>query len=97
MYVSEISSRFSRGMSTPAIRAMLNLSLTLALLVPRVVADDAHRTVAANHLALVAHLFDRRPDLHLRSCPFDFLACLGRLHAPLPSGRFAVVSLGIYL
>src|SRR5262249_45598810 len=38
--------------------------LTLALLVTRVVADDAHRTMPADHLALVAHLFHGRSDLH---------------------------------
>src|SRR4051812_27164198 len=62
MYVSEISSRFSRGMSTPEIRAMVLLALTL--LVTRVYADDTHRAVAADHLALVAHLFHRRSNLH---------------------------------
>src|SRR6187551_963604 len=65
MYVSEISNRFSRGMSTPEIRAMLLLALTL--LVARVDADDPHRAVAADHLALVAHLLDRRSDLHRAS------------------------------
>src|SRR6186713_1752203 len=65
MYVSEISNRFSRGMSTPQIRAMLLLALTL--LVARVDADDPHRAVAADHLALVAHLLDRRSDLHRAS------------------------------
>src|SRR5262245_48461976 len=56
-------------MSTPAIRAMnelpLPLLLTLALLVARVLADDAHRAVAADHLALLTHLLDRRTDLHV--------------------------------
>src|SRR4029078_7910222 len=65
MYVSEISNRFSRGMSTPEIRAMLLLALTL--LVTRVDADDPHRAVAADHLALVAHLLDRRSNLHRTS------------------------------
>src|SRR5215831_13911144 len=66
MYVSAISSRFSRGMSTPAIRAMNRLlrPSALPLLVARVVADDAHGTVPADHLALVAHLLDRRSNLH---------------------------------
>jgi hypothetical protein len=53
MYVSDTSSRFSRGMSTPAIRAMALLALPL--LVARIGADDPHRAVAADHLALLAH------------------------------------------
>src|SRR3954462_2710957 len=61
MYVSEISSRFSRGMSTPAIRAM---HLPLNLLVARVRADDPHLAVAADHLAVLAHTLDRRSYLH---------------------------------
>ncbi len=32
--------------------------LTLALFVARVLADDPHRTVAADHLALVTDLLD---------------------------------------
>src|SRR6266508_4532461 len=63
MYVSDTSSRFSRGMSTPAILA-ISLYLTLSLLVARVWADDPDRAVAADHLALLAHLLDRRTDLH---------------------------------
>jgi hypothetical protein len=57
-----ISNRFSRGMSTPAIRA---IPLSLPLLVARVLADDHHAPVAANHLAPVAHLLDARLDLHV--------------------------------
>jgi hypothetical protein len=38
--------------------------LTLPLLVARIVADDPDRAVPADHLALVAHLFDRRANLH---------------------------------
>src|SRR3954454_10143181 len=66
MYVSEISSRFSRGMSTPAIRAMNRLLYpsTLPLLVTRVVTDDTDGPVSADHLALVAHLLDRRSNFH---------------------------------
>src|SRR5512142_1992958 len=62
MYVSEISNRFSRGMSTPEIRAIVLLALTL--LVARVDADDPHRAVPTDHLALVAHLLYRRTNLH---------------------------------
>src|SRR6266540_2447230 len=95
MYVSEISSRFSRGMSTPAMRAIPIASvaaaqdtcaaavrsdakfvpgasvrplLSLALLVTRVLADDAHRPVPAYHLALLTDLLDRRTDLHPLPC-----------------------------
>src|SRR3954451_22767018 len=49
-------------MSTPEIRAMVLLALTL--LVARVLADDAHRTVSADNLALLSHLLDRGSDLH---------------------------------
>jgi hypothetical protein len=66
--VSEISNRFSRGISTPAIRAMfvlvLSLDLALALLVARVLTDDLDATVPADHAALLAHGFDARSDLH---------------------------------
>jgi hypothetical protein len=36
----------------------------LALLVPGVLADDAHRTVSADHLALLTDLLDGGSDLH---------------------------------
>jgi hypothetical protein len=36
----------------------------LALLVARVLANDAHDALAADDLALVANLFDGRTDLH---------------------------------
>src|SRR3954452_4849673 len=49
-------------MATPAIQAILFLTLTL--LVTLVGADHAHGTMPADHLALVAHFLDRRPDLH---------------------------------
>src|SRR5690242_12222252 len=72
MYWSEISIRFSRGRSTPAIRAILDsllvtgaAGLALALLVARVRgADDPHDTLALDDLALVANLLHRRADLH---------------------------------
>jgi hypothetical protein len=38
--------------------------LALPLLVARVGADDAHRAVAADHLALLAHLLHRGTDFH---------------------------------
>jgi hypothetical protein len=64
--VSEISNRFSRGMSTPEIRANVGAPvLALALLVPRVRTDDTHRSVATDHLALLADLLDRRSDFHV--------------------------------
>src|SRR5688500_18237461 len=62
MYVRLISNRLSRGMSMLAIRAIRSLSLPL--LVPRVLADDHYAPMAADHLALVAHLLDARFDLH---------------------------------
>src|SRR5205085_8711569 len=58
-----ISSRFSRGMSTPAIRAM---ALPLPLLVPLAGrADDHDPPVAADDLALLAHRLDARTDFHI--------------------------------
>ena len=36
----------------------------LPLLVTGVLADDPHHAVAADQLALLAHLLDRRSDLH---------------------------------
>src|SRR5690348_8040134 len=74
MYWSEISIRFSRGRSTPAIRAILDVllvlcarrgALALALLVARVGgADDPHDALALDDLALVTDLLDRSADLH---------------------------------
>jgi hypothetical protein len=38
--------------------------LALALLVARIGAQDAHDAAAADHLAVPAHLLDRRSDFH---------------------------------
>src|ERR671935_1559864 len=62
MYRSAMSTRLSLGRSTPAIRAISLLSLSL--LVPRVRADHADRPAPADHLALLAHLLHGRPNLH---------------------------------
>src|SRR5512142_2766735 len=61
-------------MSTPAMRAKLLSSssprpagpsgLSLALLVLRILADDPHDALPADHLALGAYVPDRRPDFH---------------------------------
>src|SRR3954447_2020926 len=48
-------------MLMPAIRA---IALPLPLLVARVGADDQHRSMAADDLALLAHRLDRRSYLH---------------------------------
>src|SRR3954451_266977 len=68
--------RFSRGMSTPAIRAMGFLLFfrssrsetagcsTLPLLVAGGVADDLDATVTPDDPALVAHLLDAGSNLH---------------------------------
>src|SRR4029453_306679 len=61
MYVRAISTRFCRGRSTPAIRAIL---LPLPLLVLLVAADDAHDALPAHDLALDADLPDRRAYFH---------------------------------
>src|SRR5258707_331817 len=50
-------------MSTPAIRAIFPLSLTLLVL--RLRADDAVHAIPTDDLALVATLLDARLDLHL--------------------------------
>src|SRR4029077_17390025 len=66
MYVRAISTRFCRGRSPPAMRAIL---LPLPLLVLLVAADDAHDTLPAHDLALDADLPDRRPYFHCVSRP----------------------------
>src|SRR3954454_8121038 len=60
MDVRLISTRFSRGMSTPDGRAMS----ALPLLVSWIGADDHHAPMAADDLALLTDGFDARPDLH---------------------------------
>src|SRR5215211_2760226 len=60
-----MSSRLSRGRSTPAIRAMPLSLLALPLLVPGVGADDHHDAPPPDDPAPVAHLLHGRPDLHL--------------------------------
>src|SRR5438093_13388027 len=57
-----MSSRLSRGRSTPAMRAMVLLALPL--LVTGVRADDEDLPAPADHPALVAHLLHRRMNLH---------------------------------
>src|SRR5581483_3326939 len=68
MYRSAMSTRLSRGRSTPEIRATVAPS-ALPLLVPWVRADDPHLPVPADDLALVAHLLHRRPNLHAPDPP----------------------------
>src|SRR4051794_12162984 len=62
MYVRPISTRFSRGRLTPAIRAIP--PLPLPLLVTGVAADHHHGAAAPDRPALLAHRLDARPDLH---------------------------------
>src|SRR5215213_10939116 len=64
MYVRPISMRFVRGRSTPEIRAIKFLSLSLFVLLVR--ADHSDHPAAADHFALIANLFNRRSDLHSR-------------------------------
>src|SRR5438105_10546672 len=67
MYVIVIWSCFSRGRSTPEMRAIATVSLALPLLVAGVGgADDPDHALAADHLALDANLLDRGADLHGR-------------------------------
>src|SRR5690242_4538215 len=61
MYVRATSTRFSRGMSTPAIRAIAS---ALPLLVLGVLANDHHGAMAPDDLAVVATRLDGRSDLH---------------------------------
>src|SRR5262245_11563034 len=79
MYVKATSPRLSRGRSTPAKRAICLSSpcraSALALLVARVRADDAHDTLAPDHLALLTSRPDRRPYLHRALRP----PCLSRV------------------
>src|SRR5215213_8454131 len=75
MYVSPIPILLLTGRSTPTTRAILVLSpslkskirLPLALLVLGVGADHTHHALAVDDLAVVAHLLDRSPNLHLTS------------------------------
>src|SRR6187200_422368 len=61
MYVRAISTRFSRGMSMPAIRAIAS---ALPLLVLGVFANDHHGAMAPDDLAVVAPRLDGCSDLH---------------------------------
>src|SRR6185503_9993298 len=66
MYVSATSMRFSAGRSMPAMRATNQppRSLLLTLLVPRIaLADHADHALATHHLAVLADLLHRTPDL----------------------------------
>jgi len=42
----------------------MNAPLTLTLLVPGVLTDDAHGPVTTDHLAFLTDLLDRRSNLH---------------------------------
>src|SRR5690349_18686851 len=77
MYVRPISTRLLSGMLIPAMRAMTALPLTL--LVPGVLADHEHPTVAADDLALFTHRLDRRSYLH---DPFRLMIQTGWLWRP---------------
>src|SRR5882762_7992400 len=63
MAVRPISACWLGGMLMPAIRAITSSS-ALTLLVSWIRADHAHDTLALDHLALAAHLLDRRHHLH---------------------------------
>src|SRR5262249_44803257 len=60
MWVSPTHTCLFIGMLMPAIRAIS----TLPLLVPRILADHVDHASAADDLALLANLFDGRPDFH---------------------------------
>jgi hypothetical protein len=66
--VRPISTRFSRGRSTPVIRAnvfLLRVGLALPLLVTRVLADHENAPMAADDLALLADPLHRGSYCHL--------------------------------
>src|SRR5437016_13852221 len=85
MYRSAISSRLSRGRSTPAIRAMFRAPLLpLPLLVPRVGTDHEDPSAPADDPAAVADPLHGWPDLH--DVP---LICIDTPH-DLWSGRTAI-------
>src|SRR3954454_19194812 len=63
MYVRPTSTRLFRGTLTPAMRAIRS-SLSLPLLVARVLANHEDGAVATDDLALLAHRLDRRSYLH---------------------------------
>src|SRR5829696_8805697 len=67
-YVSPTSILFSRGRSTPAMRAIF---LALPLLVTGVRADHTHHPAPAYHLAPLADGLHARP--YLQSCSFLFI------------------------
>ncbi len=81
--------RFSRGMSTPAIRA--TSLLTLTLLVARVrLADDAYNSGPANDLALLTDWFDARANFHCvlsRSLERELFVAIGDASASHVVGR----------
>src|ERR1051326_3925659 len=74
IYVRPISTFFSRGRSTPEIRAMYVSALSLLVLGVSL-ADDAHHATALHDLAVLADWLHARPNFHkeLRSngqkCP----------------------------
>ena len=61
--------RFSLGISTPSSRAIIWIGMrenlvALALLVARVLANDAHHTLPADDPAGITQFFDGRTDFH---------------------------------
>jgi hypothetical protein len=74
--VSPISTLFSFGRSTPAIRAILQSTSililaqsTLTLFMLRIFADNHYLAFALDNFALFAHFSDRRSDFHLNIPP----------------------------
>src|SRR5262245_44109647 len=95
MYCTAISPRFSRGRSTPAMRAIRRSSrLALALLVARVLADDPHDARAADDLAVLAPDLDRRLDFHAFLNRSSFVRPTARIPcADSLSGRFQSIAI----
>ena len=73
MYRSAYSTRFFPGISTPITLgiALLLLTLSLALLVTQIGADDPHHALATHDLAALANPFHRCPDFHLPTSAFQ--------------------------
>src|SRR5687767_9905649 len=85
MYRNEMCVGLSAGRSTPRIRGICRYSLTLALLVARVGADDQELAVPLDQLAVLADPLDRRSHFHGRNSlsSKDFA---GNSHSSGPGG-----------
>jgi hypothetical protein len=70
MYWTATTPRFSRGRSTPAMRAISDSS-ALPLLVTGILADHPHGPVPAHDLAVLTPHLHRRLHFHDCHCPLE--------------------------